>query len=38
MKQQYEQYTEEDLKVWSTLFNRQIVNLQDKASKDYLIA
>lgn len=29
-------YTKEDLKVWSTLFDRQINNLQDKACHAYL--
>jgi phenylalanine-4-hydroxylase len=38
MKQQYEKYTHEDLKVWSILFNRQSQNLQDKACLDYLKA
>ena len=38
MKQLYEIYTDEDLVVWSTLFNRQLDNLNNKASKDYLFA
>lgn len=38
MKQQFEQYTTEDLAVWSTLFERQIENLEHKASRDYLEA
>ena len=29
-------YNEEDLKVWNTLFTRQIKNLEDKACKEYL--
>lgn len=36
MKQEYEIYTEEDFKVWKILFERQIVNLPDAASKAYL--
>lgn len=36
MRQEYNNYTAEDLKVWKTLFERQVENLQDKASKDYL--
>lgn len=38
MKQQFENYTEEDLKVWTILFNRQAENLKDKAGQDYLNA
>lgn len=38
MKQQFEKYTAEDLQVWTTLFERQILNLQDKASVHYLNA
>lgn len=38
MKQQYDKYTDEDHKVWSILFNRQVTNLQDKASLSYLEA
>ena len=38
MKQLYEIYTDEDLVVWSTLFHRQLDNLNNKASKDYLYA
>lgn len=38
MKQLYERYTAEDLKVWSTLFDRQIENLKGKASQRYLDA
>lgn len=36
MKQVMENYNEEDLKVWNTLFTRQIKNLEDKACKEYL--
>lgn len=38
MKQQFEKYKAEDLQVWTTLFERQILNLQDKASVHYLNA
>lgn len=38
MKQQFERYTPDDLAVWSTLFERQIKNLQNKASREYLEA
>jgi phenylalanine-4-hydroxylase len=38
MKQQYDKYTTEDHKVWSILFDRQVINLQDKASWSYLEA
>jgi phenylalanine-4-hydroxylase len=31
-------YTKEDLRVWKTLFDRQISNLQNKSAKDYLHA
>ena len=36
MKQEYENYTEEDFKVWQLLYERQIVNLPDAASQAYL--
>ncbi|MGB1104428.1 MAG: phenylalanine-4-hydroxylase [Crocinitomicaceae bacterium] len=36
MKQNLETYTSEDLKVWQTLFNRQVENLARKGSKRYL--
>ncbi len=36
MKQLYENYTKEDFKVWKTLFERQMENLQDKSCKEYL--
>lgn len=38
MKQQFETYTQEDFDVWKTLFERQVVNLEDKACKEYLTA
>lgn len=38
MKQQFELYTQEDRDVWRTLFERQVVNLKDKASREYLKA
>lgn len=38
MKQLVEKYTAEDLAVWSILFKRQVQNLQNKASSDYLEA
>ncbi len=37
MKQQFENYNAEDFKVWKTLFNRQVENLQSKACPDYLL-
>jgi hypothetical protein len=33
MKQLYERCRAEDLKVWSTLIDRQLENLKDKASR-----
>lgn len=36
MIQDVNQYTKMDQKVWSTLFNRQIENLQDKSCVEYL--
>ncbi len=36
MKQQFENYTAEDFKVWKTLFERQAKNLKDKSCKEYL--
>ena len=36
MKQQFENYTQEDFKVWETLFERQVENLQDKSCQEYL--
>lgn len=36
MKQQFEQYTQEDLAVWSLLFKRQVNNLKQKACSEYL--
>lgn len=38
MKQEFEKYTQEDKDVWKILFDRQIVNLQGKASDQYLNA
>lgn len=35
MKQEFEKYTAEDLKVWNKLFVRQLENMKDKASLDY---
>ena len=37
MIQQMKAYTAEDQKVWKTLFERQIINLQDKACEEYLL-
>lgn len=36
MKQHYDQYTSENHEIWGLLFARQLENLQDKASQDYL--
>ena len=36
MRQIYENYTEEDFKVWKILYDSQIVNLPTAATKDYL--
>ena len=36
MKQQYEKYTSEDHKVWNLLFERQIQQLSDAASIEFL--
>lgn len=36
MTQAYDKYTEEDFKVWKLLYERQIVNLPDAASREYL--
>lgn len=36
MKQEFDLYTNEDRKVWRTLFERQVKNLQDKACEEYL--
>lgn len=38
MKQQFEKYTKEDFLVWKTLFERQVLNLKDKACDEYLQA
>ncbi|TRX62053.1 phenylalanine 4-monooxygenase [Fulvivirga sp. M361] len=37
MKQVYDAYTEEDHEVWKILFNRQIVNLPEAATEEYMI-
>jgi phenylalanine-4-hydroxylase len=36
MTQDYSKYTEDDLKVWKTLFERQLENLPGKAHPEYL--
>jgi phenylalanine-4-hydroxylase len=36
MKQQFENYTAEDFKVWKTLFERQEDNLKNKSCREYL--
>lgn len=36
MKQEFEQYTQEDRLVWKTLFERQVKNLEGKACPEYL--
>ena len=36
MRQIYENYTEEDFKVWQILYDRQIQNLPSAATKDYM--
>jgi len=36
MTQDYDKYTAEDLKVWNTLFERQLENLPGKAHPEYL--
>jgi len=38
MKQQYHNYTAEDLLVWKTLFDRQMINLRTGASRAFLDA
>ena len=38
MKQEFEKYTAEDLAVWTILFERQVKNLEGKASDHYLNA
>ncbi|MEO1053960.1 MAG: phenylalanine 4-monooxygenase [Bacteroidota bacterium] len=37
MKQLYEYYTEEDQKVWSILYDRQIPNLPEAATEEFLV-
>ena len=36
MKQEFDKYTSEDREVWKILFERQLVNLKDRASQVYL--
>ncbi|MCH8317975.1 MAG: phenylalanine-4-hydroxylase, partial [Bacteroidetes bacterium] len=36
IQQEYEKYSEEDFKVWSILFERQMKNLPDKATAEFL--
>lgn len=36
LQQEYEQYTEEDFRVWKILFERQIVNLQETVAAKFL--
>jgi phenylalanine-4-hydroxylase len=36
MKQDMNAYTAEDQKVWKTLFDRQLINLQNKSCEEYL--
>lgn len=36
LQQQYDEYTPEHFKVWETLFNRQITNLQPTVTEKYL--
>lgn len=36
LQQQYEKYTSEDQLVWTSLFERQVNNLNDKVCKNYL--
>ena len=36
MKQEVNAYTAEDQKVWKTLFDRQLINLQGKSCQEYL--
>ncbi|MFT6244319.1 MAG: phenylalanine-4-hydroxylase [Salibacteraceae bacterium] len=38
MKQEFSEYKDEDFLVWKTLFERQQINLSDKACSDYLLA
>lgn len=38
MIQEFDNYTKEDFQVWKTLFERQEVNLQDKACDEYMLA
>ena len=36
MRQEYEKYQAKDQATWNTLYERQIINLKDKASSEYL--
>jgi phenylalanine-4-hydroxylase len=36
LQQEYEQYTEEDFRVWKILFERQIINLQETVAVKFL--
>lgn len=38
MKQKFSEYKDEDFVVWKTLFERQQMNLHDKACNEYLVA
>lgn len=38
MKQQFNDYKKEDFEVWKTLFERQQINLKNKACREYLTA
>jgi len=38
MKQDYSKYTKEDHEIWKILFDRQLLNLEGKASPEYLEA
>ena len=38
MKQDFESYNREDFAVWKVLFERQELNLQDKACDEYMLA
>lgn len=38
MKQEFDKYNESDFQVWKKLFDRQYINLQHKACKEYIYA
>ncbi|MFT5777699.1 MAG: phenylalanine-4-hydroxylase [Crocinitomicaceae bacterium] len=38
MRQEFDQYKQEDFDVWKRLFERQVINLEDKSCKEYLTA